>query len=220
VEQVVFTIARDAESARKALGLGRSFRLIGDLTRRVIVTNLTDLPWLRCFHEVRALSSDDIVCVEAERFLASGSGSVLYVEPGALAFGRLDAVFEACRDASRAGVEGRFVCVRVPECKTNGGVSIESLDDRLYAAPTEPVRLQLNVRTNTCRFIASGLRPRFVEPRVISLPATARGTYERALRALEDFEQYEQAHGFGYLRPTLKLRRSLDRRILRILGKR
>jgi hypothetical protein len=53
MKRIVYTLAMGADKFQRcALGLGRSLRLIGDTTHRVVVTDRPDYPWKPAFDEV------------------------------------------------------------------------------------------------------------------------------------------------------------------------
>ena len=107
MKRIVITIAvGNPKFAECALGLGRSLKLIGDTTERVVITDLVDFPWTDCF---------DVILPVIEPFertmLSKLSGlertdaeQVLFIDCDCLAFRRLDDIFEYC--------SGRGLCVQ------------------------------------------------------------------------------------------------------------
>lgn len=107
VKRIVYTIATGSPKfAKCALGLGRSLKLIGDQTRRVVITDQTDHPWDRSFDEV--LKPDcPFEWTLFSKFSAlerTDADQVLFIDCDSLAFKRLDPIFEYCA--------GRGLCVQ------------------------------------------------------------------------------------------------------------
>jgi len=91
--------------AECALGLGRSLKLIGDTTRRVIVTDQPDYPWDRCFDEVLE-PTEPFAWTMFSKLSAlerTDADQVLFIDCDCLAFKRLDPIFDYCA--------GRGLCV-------------------------------------------------------------------------------------------------------------
>lgn len=80
--------------------------------------------------------------------------------------------------------------------------------------------LSLSVMKGECRFIKRGRTVRLIRPIIFHAAKYVTGAaYWRELAVLEWLDQYEQKHPYGYMSPAHKLRRSLERRILRLKGK-
>src|SRR5665213_294927 len=92
MERIVYTLALgNRKLAEGALGLGRSLKLIGDTTRRVVVTDQLGPTWSECFDEVIEPAEG----VDARSILErNGIDQLLYVAPNCLAFRRLAPIFE------------------------------------------------------------------------------------------------------------------------------
>jgi len=251
MQPVIFTVAMDGKaSAQYALGLGRSLRLIGDLTRRVVVTDQPDHPWLPAFDHVllvdRAENWEDKLGVDLVQNQTSGE-HFLYVDPGTLAFKRLDAVFAACeglgwavqeRAAPHLGTKklsfsepamlyfdrsemADSLLEKLGVAKDQDPAHTIPLNDDFYRS-TEGLtgELELDVEENKCGFITTKPEVRRVNPTLLyaaNLPTPA--LYHRELAKLAKLEEYEKKHGFGHISAGHKLRRSLERRILRLMKK-
>ncbi|RYG35058.1 hypothetical protein EON81_13840 [bacterium] len=76
--------------------------------------------------------------------------------------------------------------------------------------------LRLDVQNNECSFVCRRDDVRFVRPYVFHASRYINYTvYWRQLAALEKLERYEDQHGYGWLSPGQKLRRSVERRYLK-----
>jgi hypothetical protein len=98
MKRIVFTIAVGKRKfAECALGLGRSLKLIGDTTHRVVLTDLTDIEWADCFDQVIPYTGD-ISWIFFEKLTAldlTDADQVLFIDSDSLVFKRLDPIFEA-----------------------------------------------------------------------------------------------------------------------------
>lgn len=189
-----------------ALGLGRSLKLVGDGTERGIASNVERLP--HSFHRLLEWGDPDVV---ADRLLSEGYDQVAYAAPEYLVFGHVDALFGLGTEMD----EGRV--------RTWGSGSRKGSEDRLLGiARTVRGRLRLNVTLNECRWVegegAGSADSAELKTPVLFRPASepAWAAYRRQLKVLESLERYELSHGFGYVPPLMKLRRSIEKRILRL----
>jgi hypothetical protein len=84
--------------AECALGLGRSLKLVGDSTKRVLLTDIKDPRFQSCFDEV--IPCDDPlpwVFFSKLTFLdRTDADAVLFIDSDSLAFKKLDPIFERC----------------------------------------------------------------------------------------------------------------------------
>ncbi len=290
MQRIAFTLAvGKGKYAAVALGLGRSLRLIGDDTRRVIATNQPDHPWDRCFHAVLPFN-DPLEWVFFSKLRAlewTEADQVLYIDGDSLAFRRLDPIFEYCQGKGLC-VQGRLassgpwhgvdlaeICRRhdVPALPTfNGGLiyyertaqceeflqTVREYGQRADELgfkrigpmiPEEPIialvmaktgyghlipdemdftnpasgligKLELDVMRNRCSFVCRRQQVRFVRPYLFHAARYVNFLiYWRQLDALEALERYEQTHGPAYMPPLHRLRRSIERRILKFRGR-
>lgn len=80
--------------------------------------------------------------------------------------------------------------------------------------------LRMDVRTNTCRFLSRKSHVRFVEPTVFHASEYSNfNVYWRQLDYLKRLEAYEDRTRPGYRSRAFKLRRSIERRWLKLRGK-
>ncbi len=129
-KRIVFTVAvGKPKFAECALGLGRSLRLIGDRTRRVVVTDLPDYPWTRYFDDVLPPDerSDSVYLSKLTALNRTDADQVLFLDADCLAFKRLDPIFTACEGLGFA-VQGRYVSAgnwygSVPQHLTNHSIA-------------------------------------------------------------------------------------------------
>lgn len=81
-------------------------------------------------------------------------------------------------------------------------------------------KLRCNVLTNECNYVCRRHAVRYVEPYIFHAHFYSKFlVYWKQLRILEALEKYEDTHEFGYMSQGQKLRRSIERRILKWLLK-
>jgi hypothetical protein len=289
MKRIVYTLAMGADKFQRcALGLGRSLRLIGDTTHRVVVTDKPDYPWKPAFDEVLAttVAKEWVFLSKLTALERTDADQVLFVDADSLAFQRLDPIFDYC--------SGKGLCVQGEQITTgnwygsverhierlgvdsipqfNGGMiyyergsESEDLiklsweygrrctelgigrDDPLV--PDEPCislamaqsgrghlipdhmdftntgvgligPLHMDVLTNTCEFVCRRYSVRFVRPYIFhAARAINFNIYWRQLAALERLEEFEKSHNYGYMSTGARLRRSIEKRYLKLTGK-
>ena len=110
-KRIVYTIALGKPKfAECALGLGRSLRLIGDTTRRVVITDMPSYPWDRCFDEVLT-PKDPLEWVFYTKLTAlerTDADQILFIDGDTLAFKRLGPIFDYCAGKGFA-VQGKQI---------------------------------------------------------------------------------------------------------------
>jgi len=80
-------------------------------------------------------------------------------------------------------------------------------------------KLHMDVRSNTCRFLSRKSKVRYVEPTIFHASEYSNFTiYWRQLKFLKGLEAYEDKHRPGYRSRWFKLRRSIERRYLKLMG--
>ncbi len=108
MRRIVYTFAvGNKKYAETAMGLGRSLKLIGDTTTRVVVTDRTDFPWEECFDLVLPPLESSIEWIyynKLDGLKRTDADQVLYLDGDSLAFKRLDDIFEFC--------QGKGFCVQ------------------------------------------------------------------------------------------------------------
>ncbi|MDX2064210.1 MAG: hypothetical protein SFX74_00560 [Fimbriimonadaceae bacterium] len=81
-------------------------------------------------------------------------------------------------------------------------------------------KLDYDVRQGRCQYLCRRQRVRLVRPILLHAHEQVKyWRYWRQLQILEALEDYERQHPFGYASPGHKLRRSIERRILKITGR-
>ncbi len=107
MSRIVFTVAVGKQKyAETALGLGRSLKLIGDDTKRVVITDQLQFPWDRCYDQVLE-PTDPIEWVYLSKLTAlqrTDADQVLFIDADCLAFKRLGPIFDYC--------SGKGLCVQ------------------------------------------------------------------------------------------------------------
>lgn len=114
MKRVLLTIAVGSPKyAECALGLGRSLKLIGDTTPRVVITDMPNFPWASSFDKVLEPVEpiDRTMLSKLSGLDRLDADQILFVDCDCLAFQRLDPIFEYCC--------GKGVCVQ-GEWITNG----------------------------------------------------------------------------------------------------
>lgn len=110
MKRIVFTVATGPDKyAEMAMGLGRSLKLIGDTTPRVVVTDNKNFDWSRYFDEVLE-PGDTAGGVFFTKYTAlerTDADQVMFIDSDCLAFKRLDAIFEMC-EGSGVATQGRW----------------------------------------------------------------------------------------------------------------
>ncbi len=124
--------------AECALGLGRSLRLIGDSTHRVVVTDLKDYPWEKSFDEVIE-PKDPIEWIFFSKLTAldrTEADQVLFIDSDGLAFKRLDPIFDYCAGkglvvAGRHVSQGDWYGDVATHCRNHGVASLPQFNGGL-----------------------------------------------------------------------------------------
>jgi hypothetical protein len=81
-------------------------------------------------------------------------------------------------------------------------------------------QLKLDVLRNECAYVCRRYQARFVRPYIFHAARyISFRIYWRQLAALESLERFELRRGFGYMSPAHKLRRSIERRYLKLVGR-
>jgi hypothetical protein len=107
-KQAVFTVAMGKpEFARQGLALGRSLKLIGDQTHRIIYTDMPDHPWESCFHEVIQAKDEWKSTLPLDALDLCDATEILVLDVDMIAFKRLGPIFDYCR-AKGFCVQGSF----------------------------------------------------------------------------------------------------------------
>ena len=107
MKRIVYTIAiGKPKFAECALGLGRSLRLIGDETERIVITDQPDYPWLKSFDKViKPVEPFEWTMLSKLSALdRTDADQVLFIDSDCLAFQRLDTIFDYC--------QGKGLCVQ------------------------------------------------------------------------------------------------------------
>lgn len=111
------------------------------------------------------------------------------------------------------------VCVALAMAKTGIGSVISDETNFMHTGSGMVGKLRLDVRTNTCQFISRKGRVRYVEPFIFHASEYCNFTiYWRQLERLKNLERYEDRTRPGHRSRWFKLRRSIERRYLRLRG--
>lgn len=290
-DRIVFTLAfGHRKFAEMALGLGRSLRLIGDTTRRVVLTDLDDYPWEKSFDQVIRLKvpMEDLWWAKLYALEHTDAKRVLFIDGDSLAFKRVGTIFDAFEGAP-FGVQGVIankgswygpdiadVCEKagVKELvKFNGGLMYYERGPELDAlvaeakavaadaerygwrlsrgVPADEVclavamartgigrgvpeesnfsnsgvgligKMRMDVMRNECEYMCRRYTLQRVEPYIFHAHFfKSYFVYWRQLKRLAWLEKYEAEHRYGYMSPVQKMDRSIQRRVLKYLGRR
>jgi hypothetical protein len=289
MKRIVYTLAMGGDKFQRcALGLGRSLRLIGDTTYRVVVTDKPDYPWKPAFDEVLPITEERqwIFLMKLTALERTDADQVLFIDADSLVFRRLDPIFDYCQGKGLT-IQGQQISQgewygpvdqhlknygveSMPQF--NGGLIYyertaqsqeliqrcwqmaredvrfrEGRDDGLV--PDEPIislamaqtglgylasdemdfsntavgligPLHMDVLTNTCEFVCRRYSVRHVRPYVFHAARYIYfNIYWKQLAALESLERFEQSHTYGYMPPMAKMRRSIEKRYLKLTGR-
>lgn len=107
-KRIVYAVARGKPRfAEMAMGLGRSLKLIGDTTPRVIVTDIEGYDWKRYFDVVLQVSGSRSALDKLTALERTDADEILAIDVDMLAFKRLDPIFDYCQGKSFA-VQGHW----------------------------------------------------------------------------------------------------------------
>ncbi|CAN1512249.1 hypothetical protein MCEMSE15_00825 [Fimbriimonadaceae bacterium] len=289
MNRAVFTLAFGAPKyAKFALGLGRSLRLIGDSTRRIVVTNIRRDDWQPAFDEVVYVPRpENPYHAKFRAFDYFDADAALFIDADSLVFRRLDPIWKAFAgqpigvqgwtishgdewhgDISKVlnqtgfsqlnqfngglvyyenSAESRQVldqvehyrqaydqtgfnpfrghvpdetCLSLAIAKTGLGLCVPDRRDYMNTGVGLIGELRMNIRRAECSFVCRRRELRFVRPYVFHAHLYSQFlVYWKQLKELEKLEAYEKAHPFGWMPPGHKLRRSIERRILKSQGR-
>lgn len=208
--QAVLVVAL-GEEAGKALALGRSLKLIGDQTRRIVCTDALDQPWSQCFHTI--VPAQGKLDPEAAYRIAEAD-ELLILPANALAFKRLAPIFEYGRGKGVCVREG-LVYIEKDGIPPGDHHTIPEHLDFIETATDAFKRVEIDVESNTCRLLAGAPMLRRVEPLLIVCGAH----HKREAKKLERLARIEETTKRGFVPFTLRMRRSFDKRILKLMGK-
>lgn len=154
------------------------------------------------------------------------NGGALYYERGP----QFETLLQAMKDIEANYGETGFgdfrgnaseeVCVALAMMKTGIGDVVPDEVNFMNTGSGMIGKLHMDVRSNTCRFLSRKHRVRFVEPYVFHASEYCNfRIYWRQLDYLKRLEAYEDSHRPGYRSRWFKLRRSIERRLLKLTGK-
>ena len=111
MKRIIYTLAvGKPKFAEFALGLGRSLKLIGDSTPRVVVTDQLNHPWETCFDQVLPPEGPPewVYLNKLSGLDRTDADQVLFIDADCLVFRRLDPIFEHCQGRGLS-VQGHLV---------------------------------------------------------------------------------------------------------------
>jgi hypothetical protein len=111
-------------------------------------------------------------------------------------------------------------CISIAMARTGVGELIPDDMDFMNTAVGLVGKLRMDVMKAECSFIKRGRRMRLIRPMIFHAAKYVNNTiYWKQLATLEWLERYEERHPYGYMSFAHKLRRSMERRLLRLMGK-
>jgi hypothetical protein len=112
-------------------------------------------------------------------------------------------------------------CLAVAMARTGLGTLLPDRQDYMNTPVGLVGHLDISVARGTCRFLKHGRHGlRLVEPTILHAGKYVNNrAYWRELDRLEWLAHYAERHGYGYMSFTHKLRRSVERRILKLTGR-
>ncbi len=154
------------------------------------------------------------------------NGGLMYYEPGP----ELDRLVEEAKRISAEGerygwrlsrgVPADEVCLSLAMATTGLGRHVPDESDFSNSAVGLVGPLRMDVMRRECNYICRRHNLQYVEPFVFHAHFYSKFLiYWKQLETLKRLEDYEQNHPFGYMAPTHKLRRSLEKRILKLRNK-
>lgn len=153
------------------------------------------------------------------------NGGALYYEKTEAYFTLLEAMKDVELNYGQSGFAdfrgnaSEEVCVALAMMRTGFGSVVSDDTDFMNTGSGMIGKLHMDVRSNTCRFLSRKSKVRYVEPTIFHASEYSNFTiYWRQLKFLKDLEAYEDKHRPGYRSRWFKLRRSIERRYLKLMG--
>jgi|GEM_PF-4164130 len=219
--RAVITVALGADAAAQTLALGRSLKLIGDQTHRIVYTDVPDQPWAQCFHEVIVGRSEKELSGPLSGdalFRKVSVDELLILEPRTLAFKRLAAIFEYCRGKEACAGGGSLLYVEKVGVPLEKYHQVPDHFQFIEGTVGKFKSVEVDVESNTCRLVLAEPRIRLVEP-YLWRPFSHDALFNREAKKLERLARIERTTKRGFIPFTLRTRRSFDKRILKLRGK-
>lgn len=111
-------------------------------------------------------------------------------------------------------------CIAIGMGRTGVGELIPNELDFMNTPVGLVGKLHLDVMKNECLFLKRADRVRLIRPILFHAGKYVNNTlYWKQLSRLEWLDQYEQSHPYGHMSFSHKLRRSIERRILKLRGR-
>lgn len=168
----------------------------------------------------------DILAKHKLERLPKFNGGALYYEKNAqyetvlAAMKKVEANYGDSGFADFRGNASEEVCVALGMMETGIGEVVSDETDFMNTGSGIIGKLHMDIRSNTCRFLSRKHKVRCVEPRVFHASEYCNfAIYWRQLEFLKRLERYEDSHRPGYRSRWFKLRRSIERRYLKLTGK-
>jgi hypothetical protein len=111
-------------------------------------------------------------------------------------------------------------CVALGMVRSGVGKLIPDTEDFMNTPVGLVGKLDMDVMRGRCRFMKHSMHDlRLIEPIILHAGKYVNNAiYWKQLAKLEWLEQYESKHPYGYMPPSQKLRRSVEKRVLKMRG--
>ncbi|CAN5452246.1 hypothetical protein BH11ARM1_BH11ARM1_16050 [soil metagenome] len=112
-------------------------------------------------------------------------------------------------------------CVALAMARTGVGTVLSETDDFMNTPVGVVGKLDIDIKRARCRFMKHSMHDlRLMEPTILHAGKFVNNAiYWKQLDILRQMELYEEKHGYGYMSPGHKLRRSLEKRVLQFRKK-
>ena len=154
------------------------------------------------------------------------NGGMIYYERGQATERLFKEAHKVAANYADTGLEGfrgqvpDEPCLSIAMARTGVGELIPDEMDFMNTPVGLVGKLRLDVMKNECLFLKRGRRMRLIRPIIFHAGKYVNNTaYWKQLATLDWLDRYEQQHGYGHMSFGHKLRRSIERRILKLRGK-
>lgn len=154
------------------------------------------------------------------------NGGMIYYERGEGTAKLIEAAREVAEHYEETGLElfrGQAPdepCLSIAMARTGIGELIPDEKDFMNTPVGLVGKLRMDVTKGECSYIKRGVRMRLIRPVLLhAAKYVLNCCYWRELAKLERLDRYERRHGYGHMGFSHRLRRSIERRLLRLRGK-
>lgn len=159
-------------------------------------------------------------------YLPRFNGGMIYYERSSAAERLIEEAHRVAANYKDTGLEdfrGQVPdepCISIAMARTGIGELIPDDMDFMNTAVGLVGKLRMEVMKAECSFLKRGRRMRLIRPAIFHAGKYVNNTiYWQQLATLDWLDRYEQRHPYGYMSFGHKLRRSIERRILKLRGR-